>query len=238
MKKYFILIMVTCIALFLCCCAEEVAEDDGTLSFNGKKYICTFSDEFESEKLDNHNWYYCPQQQRQDAGGWWSNSCSTFEDGNYVITCTTKEDGTPISGGIRSRGKFQQTYGLYNIRFKVEKAEGLWYAFWLMTDKMGDTTTVGNGATDGAEIDIIEIVPHEKSYYTTIHWARNPVRGNISSRSGKRARARHPRPRRDPRSTRCGRRERRRDRRGDRRRRPSGGEDHAHRGVDPRPVRL
>ena len=142
--------------------------DDG-FSFNGKKYELTFSDEFESSKLDTKNWEYCPQQQRQDAGGWWSNECSTFEDGNYVITCKTKDDGTPISGGIRSRKKFEQTYGLYNIRFKAEKAEGLWYAFWLMTDKMSDAT-IGNGAVDGAEIDIIEIVPHEKSYCTTIHW--------------------------------------------------------------------
>ena len=168
MKKLFILSALVCIAFSLCCCAQNVADDDGTLSFKGKKYICTFSDEFESEKLNTRNWQYCPQQQRQDAGGWWSNKCSTFENGNYVITCTTK-DGTPISGGIRSRGKFEQTYGLYNIRFKVEKAEGLWYAFWLMTDMMSDAT-VGNGATDGAEIDIIEIVPHERAYYTSIHW--------------------------------------------------------------------
>ena len=168
MKKLLILLELSCIALFLCCCSDEEI-DDGTLSFNGKKYVCTFSDEFESEKLDTKNWVYCPQQQRQDADGWWSNKCSTFENGNYVITCTTKEDGTPLSGGIRSRGKFEQTYGLYNIRFKVEKAEGLWYAFWLMTDKMSDAT-VGNGAVDGAEIDIIEVVPHDKAYYTTIHW--------------------------------------------------------------------
>ena len=175
MKKFFILIALACIALFLCCCSteksepDEIINDDSTITFNGKEYTCTFSDEFESEKLDTKNWSYCPQQQRQDAGGWWNNKCSTFEDGNYVITCTTKEDGTPISGGIRSRGKFEQIYGLYNIRFKVEKAEGLWYAFWLMTDKMSDET-VGNGAVDGAEIDIIEVVPHDKAYYTTIHW--------------------------------------------------------------------
>lgn len=169
MKKLFLLSVLACIVFSLCCCAEKEIDDDGTISFNGKKYICTFSDEFESEKLDTKNWAYCPQQQRQDAGGWWSNKCSTFENGNYVITCTSREDGTPISGGIRSRGKFEQTYGLYNIRFKAEKAEGLWYAFWLMTDKMSDATA-GNGAVDGAEIDIIEIVPHEKAYYTTIHW--------------------------------------------------------------------
>ena len=119
MKKVFALLALACIAVSLCCCSEgngsETDTDDGSFSFNGKKYICTFSDEFESEKLDNHNWYYCPQQQRQDAGGWWSNECSTFENGNYVITCTTK-NGIPISGGIRSRRKFEQTYGLYNNR--------------------------------------------------------------------------------------------------------------------------
>ena len=169
MKKHFTLIALACIALFICCCSDDKINDDSTFSFNGKKYVCTFSDEFESEKLDTKNWAYCPEQQRQDAGGRWSDSCSTFEKGNYVITCTTKEDGTPISGGIRSYKRFEQTYGLYNIRFKVEKAEGLWYAFWLMTNKMSDAT-VGNGAVDGAEIDIIEIVPHDKAYYTTIHW--------------------------------------------------------------------
>ena len=165
MKKLFILLALACIAFSLCCCAEEV----NTLSFNGKKYVCTFSDEFNSENLNTKNWSLCPQQFRQDAGGKWVDECSTFENGNYVITCTTDENGKPISGGIRSLGKFEQTYGLYNIRFKVEKAEGLWYAFWLMTDKMSDAT-VGNGATDGAEIDIIEVVPHDKAYYTTIHW--------------------------------------------------------------------
>ena len=165
MKK--LISLFVCTAFLFCCCFDEKL-NDGVFSFNGKKYELTFSDEFESAKLDTRNWSYCPQQQRQDACGWWSNECSTFENGNYVITCKLKNE-TPVSGGIRSRGRFEQTYGLYNIRFKVEKAEGLWYAFWLMTDKMSDET-VGNGAVDGAEIDIIEVVPHEKAYYTTIHW--------------------------------------------------------------------
>lgn len=82
MKKYFMFIAVICIAPFLCCCSGETA-----ISFNGKKYTCTFSDEFESGKPDTNNWEYCPQQERQDAGGWWNNECSTFENGNYVITC-------------------------------------------------------------------------------------------------------------------------------------------------------
>ena len=36
MKKLFVLLLLACIAFSLCCCVEEVTEDDGTLSFNGK----------------------------------------------------------------------------------------------------------------------------------------------------------------------------------------------------------
>ena len=149
--------------------SDEITNDDNAFTFNGKNYELTFSDEFESAKLDTKNWEYCPEQKRQNGACEWRNSCSSFKDGNYIVTCDVAADGTPISGGIRSRKKFEQTYGLYNIRFKVEKADGLWYAFWLMTDKMSDAT-VGNGAVDGAEIDIIEVVPYDKAYYTTIHW--------------------------------------------------------------------
>ena len=65
--------------------------DNDAFSFNGKKYELTFSDEFESAKPNTKKWSYCPEQARQDAGGWWSNECSTFENGNYVITCKLKD---------------------------------------------------------------------------------------------------------------------------------------------------
>lgn len=74
-----------------------------------------------------------------------------------------------LSGGIRSREKFRQAFGLYHIRFKMEKADGLWYAFWRYTDEMNDST-IGNGATDGAEPDIIEFVPHTRELCMSVHW--------------------------------------------------------------------
>lgn len=86
-----------------------------------------------------------------------------------MISCDIADDGTPLSGGIRSTGDYERTFGLYNLRFKAEKADGLWYAFWLLTDKM-DESTVGNGATDGAELDIIELVPHTGELCMSVHW--------------------------------------------------------------------
>ena len=137
------------------------------IAFEGKTYILTFSDDFDI--LDSSSWEYCPEEKRQDAGGEWRNACTAVEDGNLVITCSIAEDGTPVSGGIRSVREHEQTFGLYHMRFKMEKADGLWYAFWLMTDKMFDATEE-NGATDAAELDIIEVVPHNGQLYMSVHW--------------------------------------------------------------------
>lgn len=104
------------------------------ITFNGQEYTLAFADEFNS--LDMSNWAYCPEMERQDAGGVWRRSCSGVKDGNLVITCDIADDGTPVSGGIRSVKEHERTYGLYHIRFKAEKADGLWYAFWLLNDNM------------------------------------------------------------------------------------------------------
>ena len=145
-----------------------------SIIFAGKTYNCTFFDDFTGNSLDLKRWEKCPEWQRQDLGGFWKNKCSYVKDGNLVIEAA-KENETLISGGIRSKGKFEQTRGLYKIRFKAEKASGLWYAFWLMTDNVQN---IGNGAIDGGEIDIFEILPNDpwqndgkKTYLNSaVHW--------------------------------------------------------------------
>ena len=165
MKKAAAVFMLIALMIpFLSFAGEEADEE---ILFEGKTYTLVFSDEFES--LDKSRWAYCPEQERQDAGGVWRDSCSTAEDGNLVITCDAAEDGTPVSGAVRSTGDYERTFGLYRIRFKAERADGLWYAFWLLTDRMDDSTA-GNGATDGAELDIIELVPHTGELCMSVHW--------------------------------------------------------------------
>ncbi|MBR5967304.1 MAG: family 16 glycosylhydrolase [Lachnospiraceae bacterium] len=143
----------------------KAATDD--ITFDGKRYTLAFSDEFDF--FDHDKWAYCPEIKRQDLGGEWQDSCSTVEDGNLVITCSAADDGKFVSGGIRSTSEYEQAFGLYHMRFKAEKADGLWYAFWLLTDRM-EEGSVGNGAADGAEIDIFELVPYAKDFCTSVHW--------------------------------------------------------------------
>ena len=165
-KRVFSILLMICMISALSPC-REVKAASNEITFDGKHYTLAFSDEF--DYFDHDKWAYCPEMERQDLGGEWKNSCSTVEDGNLVITCSIAEDGTPISGGIRSTSEYEQAFGLYHMRFKAEKADGLWYAFWLLTDRM-EEGSVGNGATDGAEIDIFELVPYAKDFCTSVHW--------------------------------------------------------------------
>ena len=183
MKRLFCLFLLV---ILFCGCKECNAAESGTsaadndddrmVTFAGKNYELTFRDDFETGKLDTKKWRYSPEMERQDAGGWWKKKCSKVENGNYVCTCKIDDDGTPISGGIQTNGKFEQTYGLYHIRFKIEKAYGLWYAFWLLNDGMENDHKGDGSAKDGAELDIFEIVPgadrenNRADFGMSVHW--------------------------------------------------------------------
>ena len=154
---------------------QNLGGNEESISFAGKNYIPVFYDDFNGKELDEDRWERCPEWPRQDAGGYWSNNCSFLEEGNLVIEAKKDENGKLVSGAVRSKGKFEQNGGLYKIRFKAEKASGLWYAFWLMTDRV---SKIGGGAVNGGEIDIIEILPNDpwqeegkKTYLNSaVHW--------------------------------------------------------------------
>lgn len=171
-KKFSIFLFGIMILSFASCKSSEViAEDDGFVMFNGKEYVQTFYDDFSGTELSLRNWEKCPEWKRQDKGGYWKNECSYVKDGNLVIEAKI-QDGKLLSGAVRSASRFEQNCGLYKIRFKVDQeTSGLWYAFWLMGHTVN---SVGNGAVDGGEIDIFEILPQpagrENYLNSAVHW--------------------------------------------------------------------
>ncbi len=125
-----------------------------TIYINGEEYTLTFADDFNGDKLNKAKWSLCPEYERQDVGGFWNDECVSLDgNGNLVLTAKINEKAIPISGAIRSRGKFEQEKGYFEIRCKLQNASGFWGAFWLMCD---GANHVGNGAINGAEIDIFE----------------------------------------------------------------------------------
>ena len=124
-----------------------------TMTLCGRTFRLTFDDEFEGNSLDTSKWELCPEQRRQDIGGRWADGEVSVHDGNLWLRARIREDGVPVSGGIRSRGIFEQAYGYFECRMMFPKTTGFWGAFWMMCGQVG---RVDGSAVSGAEIDIIE----------------------------------------------------------------------------------
>jgi beta-glucanase (GH16 family) len=151
----------------------------------------TFSDEFESPKLDRTKWKF---------GDIWSNgtlpgnkerqcyvpSAVSQLDGKLRLTATkefvsakqckaAKFDLDYKSGMITTAGcnqyerqaeclslrQFGQTYGYFEMMAKLPKGKGLWPAFWLLP----------TDASWPPEIDVVEVLGHEVSkLFVTYHF--------------------------------------------------------------------
>ncbi len=154
------------------------------IEIEGKNYTLSFEDNFEGDKLDDTKWEQCPEQKRQDLNNYWYNGMSYLDgEGNLVIGMSYDEKTDRfLSSGIRSRGKFEQAYGYFEIRCTVNTVPGYWTAFWLMGDSVSDET---NGGRNGTEIDIME-TPYLESgeVQNTLNWdgygATHKSSGNIS----------------------------------------------------------
>lgn len=69
------------------------------------------------------------------------------------------------SGCLNSKGKFHQTYGLFELRAKLPGGEGTWPAYWLMPENENIWSPIG------AEIDIFEhFTVHGSDIQTGIYY--------------------------------------------------------------------
>ena len=142
--------------------------DEGTLTLEGRKYVLSFEDEFDGDALDGKKWALCPEWKRQDVGGYWRNSEVEVRDGNLWLRARIDDDGTPVSGAVRTLGLFEQAYGYFECRMMFPATTGFWGAFWMMCGNVG---AEDGTAVSGAEIDIIETGEcARKGVNHAIHW--------------------------------------------------------------------
>ncbi len=118
-----------------------------------------WSDEFEGTKLDTSKWAPCPNYERSDGGAKWEDEMIELDGkGNLLLKVGLNKDGKIASSGVRTKTKnnrtlFEQAKGYFEIRTTLQRIPGYWSAFWLLGDGVN---SIGNGAVDGAEIDIFE----------------------------------------------------------------------------------
>lgn len=129
------------------------------------KFDLVWSDEFDGSTLDTSKWensYYAGYDNGSAIrrGGYWNAKYGFQNDGFYTIR--TAYDAAGIDGrspagyynqAIDTRTKYEQLYGYFEVRCKLPKGEGIWAAFWFMSDGVFDETNKG---VTGAELDVFE----------------------------------------------------------------------------------
>ncbi len=148
--------------------------------YHSDKWQLTFEDDFEGEagKVDTNKWEILEYNRKNNDNGpdgyWKEENVYKDGEGNLVIKFdrvkNQNDDNDPhdyATGIVRSKNKFEQTYGKYEIRCKLPTKKGWWVAFWLMPD---DIVSEANGGSTGAEIDIFEGFGWNNKIYHTVHW--------------------------------------------------------------------
>jgi len=125
-------------------------------------FTLTWQEEFDGDSLDRTKWGgHCFGEgpwKRGDA--YWYIEMPQVYDGMLHIPTAYSEDGIAdgppqsyYSCGIDTRGRFSQKFGYFEARCKLPKGEGLWSAFWMFNDLVGNEDGSGR---DGTEVDIYE----------------------------------------------------------------------------------
>ncbi|MCK9223062.1 MAG: glycoside hydrolase family 16 protein [Limnochordia bacterium] len=147
-KGVLITVLVFCFTFMLVAASRALAHSP---SAEKPGWRLTFEDNFAGNQLDLTKWSYLPERPWMDGN---RSSRAVFLDGQgHLVIQISEHNGSYYFGAITTRGKFEQAYGYYEIRAQLPQEEGLWAAFWLMTD---GAHRIGDGGRDGTEIDILE----------------------------------------------------------------------------------
>ena len=181
MKKLIALMLLTALSVSACAGGnlentESIETEDTTM----KKEETTpttedtapkllFEDNFDGTTLDSTKWETVDGWERQGASYWYSDAVSLDGEGNLVITVTPSDRENYVDAGCaRTRGKFERAFGYYEASIKFINMQGIWGAFWLMGDTVGN---VDGSGRDGTEIDIIESIHNENDVCNhALHW--------------------------------------------------------------------
>lgn len=142
-----------------------------------------WSDEFDGTVLDTTKWVH-------DTGGnGWGNAeleyysdrveNARLENGDLVIEARQEAFGgrSYTSARIKTQGLAQWTYGRVEARIQIPRGQGLWPAFWMLGNNIGQV-----GWPTCGEIDIMENIGKEpQTIHGTVHGPGYSGANGISS---------------------------------------------------------
>ena len=87
------------------------------------------------------------------------------EDGRALVIKAVKTATGYTSARLKTKGKFSVAYGRIEARLKLPQGQGIWPAFWMLSDNIDQVPWPGCG-----EIDIVEVVGHRAgTLHGTVH---------------------------------------------------------------------
>jgi beta-glucanase (GH16 family) len=149
----------------------------------GQVWQLVWHDEFDGPTLDETKWDVPPDGKRRDA--WWKRAAITLDGKGHLAIHTLLANGQYVDGCVRTKGKFEPTFGYFEARIQLQRQPGHWSAFWMMGDGV---TNVGDEGRDGTEIDIMEKPWLDDRVQQTLHWdgygKHHRSQGNIAQVPG------------------------------------------------------
>ena len=183
--KSFLFINAIFLLLLVSCASQEEGEDENLvpvaqgISLNEQDKIgLVWSEEFETNSLDNSTWEH-------DLGdgsafgipGWGNQEVQTYtassknlKIANGFLTITALKENVDgksyTSARIKSQNKFSFKHGQLKVRAKFPQSKGTWPAIWLMGANLDAV-----GWPNCGEIDLVEQNGQEKNKVLgTVHW--------------------------------------------------------------------
>ena len=140
-----------------------------------RQYMLAWSDEFDGnagDAPDSTRWVH-----ETGGDGWGNNELefytgrtdnSTLDGaGHLVITAKSESFGgrAYTSARLKTQGRFAQRYGRFEARVRLPTTSGIWPAFWMLGDNIGQV-----GWPNSGEIDILELIGKQPNVvYGTAH---------------------------------------------------------------------
>lgn len=118
---------------------------------SGAGWDLAWNDEFNGTTMDTAKWRHWLLGARRDAVN--SPSSVSVADGALTLSTYTS-GGIHYTGMISTQNTYQYTYGYIEARINYDSTPGMWSAFWMQSDTMGNP--IGSPNTAGTEIDICE----------------------------------------------------------------------------------
>ncbi|MEX2456047.1 MAG: glycoside hydrolase family 16 protein [Balneolaceae bacterium] len=163
--------------LFISSCGKTSTNPQENVEENNE-WELIWSDEFDSDELDQEKWsYQFGTGEEQGLTGWGNNELQYYtdhqenvflEDGQLHIVAFQEdyEEMEYTSARIRTIDKGDWQHGKIEVRAKLPQGQGIWPAIWMLP-----TEEVYGGWPKSGEIDIMEAVGHEPEIiHGTVHY--------------------------------------------------------------------